>query len=431
MHPEIDKLINLALENGISEKEREILIKKAESLGLDRFEFELYLESKIETSSKQPQKKDLKSCPKCGSNIPLISKVCSYCNYVFPEDDTKKITIDTLIERFNKNIYDLKLLPKLNVFRTLFIDKIIITIPLLVVYFFILGLVSKIGIFFVPLFFLIGFFVFAGFLSKVNVRLPLNQPKRGKHKITHKHIRAAFEENKKLASIYYGENIEVKNLIKQFSDEYAEIEIERLKNKKNTTIISLIMVAVLIIVLLIPYGGIRKRKAEKFKTEMSMFFDYNKNVQPYDTLNIGQLSDFAHLKNQEIEIKYSYRETPFHKHRIYCDIDNVIIEIDSAEEKLHQPNHKIKLEFELVFTDASGKIIENFHTFSNNTFNEYYQMLKEGKGEIKLDFASSEYRLEEKEELQKYLDIFENEVKYYMIKSNLTITKIENQSNNK
>lgn len=48
MHPEIDKLISMALSDGkITYKEREIILRKAEKLGLDVDELEMYLENKI------------------------------------------------------------------------------------------------------------------------------------------------------------------------------------------------------------------------------------------------------------------------------------------------------------------------------------------------------------------------------------------------
>lgn len=48
MHPDIDKLITLALADGeVTEKEREIILRKAEKLGLDIDEVEMYLEGKI------------------------------------------------------------------------------------------------------------------------------------------------------------------------------------------------------------------------------------------------------------------------------------------------------------------------------------------------------------------------------------------------
>ena len=46
MHPEIEKLIEMAVADGqVTDKEREIILRKAEKLGLDRDEVEMYLES--------------------------------------------------------------------------------------------------------------------------------------------------------------------------------------------------------------------------------------------------------------------------------------------------------------------------------------------------------------------------------------------------
>lgn len=45
MHPDLEKLILLALADGVvSEKEREIILRKAEKLDLDVDEVEMYLE---------------------------------------------------------------------------------------------------------------------------------------------------------------------------------------------------------------------------------------------------------------------------------------------------------------------------------------------------------------------------------------------------
>jgi uncharacterized protein (TIGR02145 family) len=48
MHPELEKLVQMALVDGqVTDKEREIILRKAEKLGLDVDEVEMYLEGKI------------------------------------------------------------------------------------------------------------------------------------------------------------------------------------------------------------------------------------------------------------------------------------------------------------------------------------------------------------------------------------------------
>jgi hypothetical protein len=50
MHPELDKLIEMALADGqVTDKEREIILRKAEKLGLDMDEVEMYLEGRNTT----------------------------------------------------------------------------------------------------------------------------------------------------------------------------------------------------------------------------------------------------------------------------------------------------------------------------------------------------------------------------------------------
>lgn len=88
MHADLEKLLNIALEDGIfSEKEREILFRKAEKLGVDIDEFEMELEgrlSKIKPNNQQTQNKttlETMKCPNCGSEIPSFSIKCEYCGF--------------------------------------------------------------------------------------------------------------------------------------------------------------------------------------------------------------------------------------------------------------------------------------------------------------------------------------------------------------
>lgn len=53
MHPEIEKLIKIALADGqVTDKEREIILRKAEKLGLDVDEVEMYLEGILDSNKK-------------------------------------------------------------------------------------------------------------------------------------------------------------------------------------------------------------------------------------------------------------------------------------------------------------------------------------------------------------------------------------------
>jgi hypothetical protein len=71
MNPEIEKLIDLALKDGqITEKEREIILRKAETLGLDKDEIEMILEGIIsDQNCGAPAKAFSDKCDSCGEDF--------------------------------------------------------------------------------------------------------------------------------------------------------------------------------------------------------------------------------------------------------------------------------------------------------------------------------------------------------------------------
>ena len=96
MHPEIENLIDMALADGeVTEKERAIILRKAESLGEDKDEVEMILDGKIallrkeqnltqsNLSSKSNKEGDLKKCPSCGAPVQSFATKCSDCGHEF------------------------------------------------------------------------------------------------------------------------------------------------------------------------------------------------------------------------------------------------------------------------------------------------------------------------------------------------------------
>jgi hypothetical protein len=88
MYPEeLEKLVEFALVDGnVSNSERQILIKKAISLGIDKAEFEMVLDAKIfklNQSKSQQTSEDTSStkCENCQSPLDSFTTTCSYCGY--------------------------------------------------------------------------------------------------------------------------------------------------------------------------------------------------------------------------------------------------------------------------------------------------------------------------------------------------------------
>jgi hypothetical protein len=82
---QLERLIQLCLADGvITEKEREVICKKAKSLGVDEDEVMVYVDGLL--AEMQPKKKSSKegekhTCPNCGANIPAMVGKCPECDF--------------------------------------------------------------------------------------------------------------------------------------------------------------------------------------------------------------------------------------------------------------------------------------------------------------------------------------------------------------
>lgn len=102
---EIENLINLALEDGeLTEKEKQVLFKKAQAKGIDLDEFEMYLDTRIARLSKNKKQDSnssapkstptaqttqtegkIRKCPICGGTVPAFATSCPDCNMIWEE----------------------------------------------------------------------------------------------------------------------------------------------------------------------------------------------------------------------------------------------------------------------------------------------------------------------------------------------------------
>lgn len=101
MNSEIENLINMALADGeVTEKERAIILKKADALGLDVDEVEMILDGRIalivkENTTEQIKSNkegDYKKCPSCGSPVTSFSTKCSDCGHEFRNIESSNVT---------------------------------------------------------------------------------------------------------------------------------------------------------------------------------------------------------------------------------------------------------------------------------------------------------------------------------------------------
>lgn len=96
---EMEKLIDLAIIDGtLTEKEKQILFKKAQAKGIDLDEFEMVLDARLSEYNHIHNKKsapsnlsapksekfgDVRRCPQCNALVKAFSPVCTACGYEF------------------------------------------------------------------------------------------------------------------------------------------------------------------------------------------------------------------------------------------------------------------------------------------------------------------------------------------------------------
>ena len=92
----IEQLISAALADGVlTEKEKQVLFKRAQEQGIDLDEFEMVLDARLVELRKAEKEKaeksapkstkfgDVRKCPVCGALVPALAVSCAECGYEF------------------------------------------------------------------------------------------------------------------------------------------------------------------------------------------------------------------------------------------------------------------------------------------------------------------------------------------------------------
>lgn len=108
---QIEALISAALADGmLTEKEKQVLFKKAQAQGIDLDEFEIILDARLVELEKAEKAKaaasapksnkvgDVKKCPVCGAIVQSYLGACPECGYGF-EDISANLTSRKLAEK--------------------------------------------------------------------------------------------------------------------------------------------------------------------------------------------------------------------------------------------------------------------------------------------------------------------------------------------
>lgn len=108
---ELDALIQEYLTDGVlTSKEREVILKKAEKMGIDRDEIDLYLDAQVQkidqASDAAVRKQKGKACPFCGAPVPQLADKCPECGQFITPEANKEL--QDILDNLEESLIDLK-----------------------------------------------------------------------------------------------------------------------------------------------------------------------------------------------------------------------------------------------------------------------------------------------------------------------------------
>ena len=108
---ELDVLIQEYLTDGVlTNKERQVVLKKAEGMGLDRDEIDLYLDAQVQkidqANDAAIRKRRSKECPYCGASVPQLADKCPECGQFITPEASKDL--QEILENLENALVDLK-----------------------------------------------------------------------------------------------------------------------------------------------------------------------------------------------------------------------------------------------------------------------------------------------------------------------------------
>ena len=108
---ELQALIDQYLTDGVlTDKERQVILKKAEGMGLDRDEIDLYLDAEVQkidqATDAAVRRQKGKSCPHCGAYVSQLTDKCPECGQYITPEATKEL--QEIFDKLEEALIDMK-----------------------------------------------------------------------------------------------------------------------------------------------------------------------------------------------------------------------------------------------------------------------------------------------------------------------------------
>lgn len=108
---ELQALIDQYLTDGVlTDKERAVILKEAESMGLDRDKIDLYLDAEVQkidqATDAAVRKQKGKTCPYCGGPVPQLADKCPHCDQFISAEASEEL--QEIFDNLEEALVDMK-----------------------------------------------------------------------------------------------------------------------------------------------------------------------------------------------------------------------------------------------------------------------------------------------------------------------------------
>lgn len=108
---ELNALIQEYLTDGVlTDKERQVILKKTEKMGLDHDEIDLYLDAQVQKIEQQSdaavRKSKGRTCPYCGGSVPQLTDKCPHCGEIITPEAS--VELQDIFNNLEDALIDLK-----------------------------------------------------------------------------------------------------------------------------------------------------------------------------------------------------------------------------------------------------------------------------------------------------------------------------------
>lgn len=236
------------------------------------------------------QQRDIDKCPNCGADFPLISNVCPYCHHVLREQADSQTHINNLIHNINQSIQQLRNVPK-----PTFIEVVQFRIQLIM---FVVAAVLLVEAVAQSSATLAGWSAMCLCVSIVALLVTKkeNSPVANADNAYYNALYTQEMYSRTIDTLY-GEDTEARNLLKSYDTEIATLKKSRDENRKKIAVTFLVIIAVAALLPLLKSGPVSKYEDNRQKYP-SVYQDseVRKVITPYSTPVHSSYSPYIAVK---------------------------------------------------------------------------------------------------------------------------------------